>query len=180
MVLPSSTSSALTFDKANSKFTFHYFEFHGLGTCARALLCFGEAQWDNKLQSMDDWPQIKDTTAFGTLPVLIETNTVTGETFEIPDSGAIERYLAKKFGLLGDTPREQTLNDIFYAQAVMLNTKWAERIVWAFEEVRSKAVEQFLQTTVPNWAKACEKHLKESGNTGHFVDNKVQSNHTLL
>ncbi|KAF9981277.1 hypothetical protein BGZ75_007470 [Mortierella antarctica] len=173
MVLPSSTSNALSFDKANAKFTFHYFPFHGLGACARALLSFGDVQWDNRLQSMDEWPQIKDTTAFGTLPVLIETNTATGATFEIPDSGAIERYLAKKFGLLGDTPREQTLNDVFYAQAVMLNTKWAEKIVWGEEESRPKAIEQFLQTTVPNWAKACERHLKENGNTGHFVDNKL-------
>ncbi|CAO3567470.1 unnamed protein product [Mortierella alpina] len=173
MVLPSSTSSAVSFDKANAKFTFHYFPFHGLGAGARALLCFGEAQWDDKRQSMDEWPQIKGTTAFGTLPVLTETNTATGETFEVPDSGAIERYLAKKFGLLGDTPREQTLNDVFYAQAVVLITKWAEKIVWGFEESRSKGIEQFLQTTVPNWAQACEKHLKENGNTGHFVDNKL-------
>ncbi|KAF9358487.1 hypothetical protein BGX26_001649 [Mortierella sp. AD094] len=173
MILLSSTSDILSNDKKDSKFSLFYFNFHGLGACPRALLSIGGAQWDNKIQSMEDWPQTKGTTPFGTLPILLETSLSTGETIEIPDSGAIDLYLAKKFGLLGDTVREQTLNDVFYAQAVMLNTKFIEKTVWTFEEVRKKALDQFLETTLPNWIKSCEKHLAENGNTGHFVDNKL-------
>ncbi|KAF9113451.1 hypothetical protein BGX27_001565 [Mortierella sp. AM989] len=172
MILPSSTSNILSNNKKDSKFTVHYFNFHGLGVCPRALLCIGEALWDNKIQTMADWPQTKETIPLGTLPVLLETNLSTGEAIAIPESGAIERYLAGKFGLLGDNVREQTLNDIFYAQAVMLNTKFVEKTVWTFEEVRQKALDQFLETTLPNWIKVCEKQLAENGNTGHFVGNK--------
>ncbi|KAF9995585.1 hypothetical protein BGZ80_006238 [Entomortierella chlamydospora] len=172
MILPSLSSDILSNDKKDSKFSVLYFSFHGLGACPRALLSIGGAQWDNKIQSKEDWPQIKGTTPLGTLPILLETSLSTGETIEIPESGAIERYLARKFGLLGDTVREQTLNDVFYAQAVMLNTKFAEKVV-AFEEIRKKALDQFLETTLPDWIKLCEKHLAGNGNTGHFVDNKA-------
>ncbi|KAF9432150.1 hypothetical protein BGZ76_011197 [Entomortierella beljakovae] len=121
---------------------------------------------------MSDWLNVKPTTPFGTLPILYETCISTRKTIEIPESGAIERYLAQKFSLLGDTPREQTLNDIFYAQAVMLNTKFAAKVVWTFEEVRQKALNQFLETTLVDWIHSCERHLKENGDRGHFVEDK--------
>ncbi|KAF9361658.1 hypothetical protein BGX26_000610 [Mortierella sp. AD094] len=139
MVLLPETSATLSPDNTDRKdvsYSLFYFNFHGLGACPRALLCFGNATWTNKIQSMSDWPKVKPTTPFGTLPILYETEISTGSTIEIPESGAIERYLARKFSLLGDTPREQTLNDIFYAQAVMLNTKFVAKVVWTFDQVR--------------------------------------------
>ncbi|KAG0248102.1 hypothetical protein BG011_000519 [Mortierella polycephala] len=122
---------------------------------------------------MEGWLQVKDTTPFGTLPILLETNIQTAETIKIPESGAIERYLANKFGFMGDSLREQTLSDIFYAQAVMLSTKFIEKCVWTHEETRKKSLEQFLVTTLPSWVKIGEKHLAENGDTGHFVDSKM-------
>ncbi|KAG0353649.1 hypothetical protein BC939DRAFT_489255 [Gamsiella multidivaricata] len=172
MTLPASTASTLSYDNKDCKYSVFYFKFHALGACPRALLCFGEAQWDNKVQDLSEWPQIRDSAPFGTLPILLETDLTTGKTIEIPESGAIERYLARMFGLLGDTAREEVLSDVFYAQAVILDTKYIEMLRCTFEEIRMKALEQFLGTTLPNWVKACERHLKENGNTGHFVDNK--------
>ncbi|KAG0200893.1 Glutathione S-transferase S1 [Mortierella sp. GBA30] len=153
-----------------AKYSLFYFNFHGLGACPRALLCFGGVAWSNKVQNMTEWPTVKPTTPLGTLPVLLETNATTSQVLEIPESGAIERYLARKFSLLGNTPREQTLNDIFYAQAVMLNTKFVSKVVWSFEEVRQKALDQFLESTLPSWIAGCEKHLMDHGNQGHFAD----------
>ncbi|KAF9110488.1 hypothetical protein BGX27_006283 [Mortierella sp. AM989] len=98
---------------------------------------------------MTDWPIVKSSTPFGTVPILYETNNSTGVILEIPESGAIERYPAGKFSLLGDNLRKQTLNDILYAQAVMLNTKFVAKVVWTFEEIRQMALEQSLGTTFP-------------------------------
>ncbi|KAI1315158.1 hypothetical protein EDD11_001215 [Mortierella claussenii] len=105
------------------------------------------AYWDSRIQVVTEWPKDKDSTPLGTLPVLIETDLATGQTMEIPESSATECYLARKSGLLGDTPREQILK---------------------------RALEQFLGTTLSDWVKCCERHLKENGNKGHFVDNKVE------
>ncbi|KAF9917450.1 hypothetical protein BX616_000949 [Lobosporangium transversale] len=172
MILPKEISYEVK--KESTKFQVFYFSFHGLGACPRALLCFGGEgiQWENKLTTMEKWPQDKTTTPTGYVPVLIETDLKTNTTIEIPESLAMERYLAAKFGLLGDNAREQTLNDIFYAQAVMLNTKFVDKVFWTFEEVRVKSLNQLLESTLPDWVKLCEKHLMENGNTGHFVDNK--------
>ncbi|KAG0370946.1 hypothetical protein BGZ54_002445 [Gamsiella multidivaricata] len=137
MILAPSTSNSLSYDNgSDTSYTLFYFNFHGLGACLRALLCLGNASWTNKIQAMSDWPQVKPTTPFGTLPILYEVNITTRESIEIPESGAIERHLGRKFKLMGDTPKELTLNDVFYTQAVMLNTKFVAKVVWTFAEVR--------------------------------------------
>ncbi|CAB97240.2 glutathione transferase [Caenorhabditis elegans] len=51
------------------------------------------------------WEKLKDKTPFGQVPVL----TVDG--FDIPQSSAIIRYLANKFGYAGKTPEEQAWAD---------------------------------------------------------------------
>ncbi|KAF9162747.1 Glutathione S-transferase S1 [Actinomortierella ambigua] len=136
----------------DSTYTLHYFGFHGLGACPRALLCFGGAKWTNKSQAIETWPEVKPTLPFNTLPNLIET-TATGEVIVIPESAAMERYLGKKFGLMGDTFWEETLVDVYYNLAVVANFKFVEK-------------------TLPNWITCCERHLEASGNTGHFVSDK--------
>lgn len=170
-ILSASTHSNLSFNK-DSKFVLHYFNYHGLGATIRALLCYGEVQWENQIQPFPEWMEIRPTTPFGCIPILKETVVSTGEEFAIPESQAIERYLGRKFGLMGDTPREQTLNDIFYAQATILFVKYTETVLFTYDEVREKALTVFMQR-LESWVKSCEVHLKENGNTGHFVDNKV-------
>lgn len=170
-ILPASTHSNLGLNK-DSKFVLHYFNLHGLGATIRALLCFGEVQWENQIQPFPEWMETKATTPFGCIPILKETVISTGEEFAIPESQAIERYLGRKFGLMGDTPREQTLNDIFYAQATILFVKYTETVLFNYDEVREKALALFMQR-LASWVKSCEAHLKENGNTGHFVGNKV-------
>ncbi|KAF9314643.1 hypothetical protein BG003_003980 [Podila horticola] len=170
-ILSASTHSNLSFNK-DSKFVLHYFNYHGLGATIRALLCYGEVQWENQIQPFPEWMEIRPTTPFGCIPILKETVVSTGEEFAIPESQAIERYLGRKFGLMGDTPREQTLNDIFYAQATILFVKYTETVLFTYDEVREKALTVFMQR-LESWVKSCEVHLKENGNTGHFVDNKT-------
>ncbi|KAF9177214.1 hypothetical protein BGZ50_009000 [Haplosporangium sp. Z 11] len=151
MILPQSTDNSLSFDESNTKYNVWYFNFHGLGACPRALLCLGDAQWENKIQTMEEWPQVKDTTSFGILPILLETNIQTTETIKVPESGAIERYLANKFGFMDDTLRDQILSDSFYAQAEMLTPKFIEKCVWTYENTRKESLEQLLMTTLPSW-----------------------------
>ncbi|KAF9306559.1 hypothetical protein BGZ74_005134 [Mortierella antarctica] len=170
-ILPASTHSNLNFNQ-DSKFVLHYFNYHGLGATIRALLCFGEVLWENQIQPFPEWMETKPTTPFGCIPILKETVISTGEEFAIPESQAIERYLGRKFGLMGDTPREQTLNDIFYAQATVLWVKYTETVLFNFDDVREKALGLFMHR-LASWVESCEAHLKENGNTGHFVDNKT-------
>ncbi|KAF9328055.1 hypothetical protein BG006_008741, partial [Podila minutissima] len=127
-ILPASAHGNLNFNQ-DSKFVLHYFNYHGLGATIRALLCFGEVLWENQIQPFPEWMETKPTTPFGCIPILKETLISTGEEFAIPESQAIERYLGRKFGLMGDTPREQTLNDIFYAQATVLWVKYTETVL---------------------------------------------------
>ncbi|KAF9580609.1 hypothetical protein BGW38_002673 [Lunasporangiospora selenospora] len=176
-ILPAETASAMSHEFKNSKFIIHYFEFHGIASATRTLLAYGGASWENRLQKMEEWPKVKPTTPCGTLPVLTEMVHPGGDASKeqviaIPESGAMERYLARKFNLLGETPREEVLNDIFYAQAVVLNLKFAEKVIWTDEELRPKAMDKLINQSLVAWVEDCERHLAATGNTGHFVGNK--------
>ncbi|KAG0234595.1 hypothetical protein BGW41_001108, partial [Actinomortierella wolfii] len=125
----------------------------------------------NKYQDPETWAEVKPTLPFNTLPILTET-TAAGDEIVVPESTAIERYLAKKFGLMGDTFWEETLVDVYYNQALTLQLKFAEKIVWTLDDARERLLQAFLEKTLPDWIACCERHLKASGNTGHFVGSK--------
>lgn len=84
-----------------------YFDARGYAEPARLLFKLAGVQFqDNRVNHEDgSWEQYKDSTPFGKIPVL----TVDG--FDIPQSAAIIRYLANKFGYAGKTPEEEAWAD---------------------------------------------------------------------
>ncbi|KAF9165999.1 hypothetical protein DFQ26_008933 [Actinomortierella ambigua] len=172
-MLRASTDNTLSLTAKDSTYTFTYFNFHGHGGCTRALLCYSGASWEAKVQGFEDWLAVKPTLPFGTLPLLTE-KTASGEEIHIAESVAMERYLAKKYGLAGSTLWEETLVDMFYNQAAFLNLKFVEKVIFPVpEESRGKSFEDFVQNTLPTWVNHCEQHLARNGNKGCFVGDNV-------
>uniref|UniRef100_H2WIW6 glutathione transferase n=1 Tax=Caenorhabditis japonica TaxID=281687 RepID=H2WIW6_CAEJA len=89
-----------------------YFDARGLGEAARLLFHLADVPFEDFRVSHDDgsWLKIKDSTPFGQTPVLY----VDGQA--IPQSAAINRYLAKKFGYAGKTAEEQAWADAIVDQ----------------------------------------------------------------
>ncbi|KAF9977272.1 Glutathione S-transferase S1 [Actinomortierella ambigua] len=131
------------------------------------------APWEAKVQGFENWLQVKPTLPFGTLPILTE-KMANGDEVHIAESVAMERYLAKKYGLAGSTLWEETMVDMFYNQAAFINFKLLEKVIFAVpEESHLQAFENFMDKTLPDWVNRCEQHLARNGNKGCFVGDKV-------
>ncbi|CAI2330655.1 unnamed protein product [Caenorhabditis sp. 36 PRJEB53466] len=97
-----------------------YFNFRGIGEVPRQLFHLSGTPFeDDRLdgpdyiypgQKFEVWDEMKPKTPFGRVPIL----SVDG--FEIPESAAICRYLARKFGYAGKTPEEAAWADAIVDQ----------------------------------------------------------------
>ncbi|KAJ2658629.1 hypothetical protein IW148_004590 [Coemansia sp. RSA 1199] len=151
-----------------STYVLRYFPIKARAEVARILLL---ASGDKFVDVMPDWPAEKSNQPLGQLPVLIET-LEDGTEFELSDSIAIEKYLARKSGLLVktgpmDTAREDQLSfqikdvvDMHYAY------------MFAPEDSR-KVVEAKYRSNAEAFVKYHEKILLENGSNGHYFGSEM-------
>merc|ERR1712173_630 len=143
-----------------------YFSLRARAEPARLMLAYAGVCYEDKRipppwEDPAGWKAKKATLAWGQLPIL----SWNGET--IHTSLAIDRFLAKEFGLMGKNNVEaaqvdevvDVLQDVFNAGATALFTK--------DEEQKKAAMEKHETQTVPNVLKMAEKRLIERG--GQFM-----------
>uniref|UniRef100_A0A914DV08 glutathione transferase n=1 Tax=Acrobeloides nanus TaxID=290746 RepID=A0A914DV08_9BILA len=82
-----------------------YFAARGWAEASRMILHYSGVPFEDKRVTMEEWPSFKASTPFGKMPVL-EYN---GQT--LPESQAIARFLARKYGLAGKDDWEQAQVD---------------------------------------------------------------------
>ncbi|CAD6195764.1 unnamed protein product [Caenorhabditis auriculariae] len=87
-----------------------YFDLRGLAETARQLFALAGVDYEDVRVDFDTWPEIKPKTFFGKLPIL----EVDGK--QIPQSLAISRFLANKFGYAGKSDMEKAWADAFADQ----------------------------------------------------------------
>ncbi|EFO84537.1 CRE-GST-13 protein [Caenorhabditis remanei] len=87
-----------------------YFLSRGLADVSRQLFHLAGVEFEDERLNRDQFLERKESFPFKQVPVL----TVDG--LEIPQSMAIARYLATKFGFAGKTPEESALVDAFVDQ----------------------------------------------------------------
>ncbi|UMM19203.1 hypothetical protein L5515_014915 [Caenorhabditis briggsae] len=96
-----------------------YFDARGFGEPARQLFHLAGVPFEDVRISFEElmpgkqsayWLEMKEKTPFGRLPVL------SMDGFELAQSAAISRYLAKKFGYSGKTPEEEVWADAIVDQ----------------------------------------------------------------
>ncbi|CAH0725476.1 unnamed protein product, partial [Brenthis ino] len=83
----------------------YYFDCKALGEGARLLLAYGQEGFEDIRVTEKEWPSLKPTMPFQTMPVL----EVDGVKYS--QSLAIVRYLGRKYGLSGKTLEEDLLID---------------------------------------------------------------------
>ncbi|KAF9913735.1 hypothetical protein FBU30_003061, partial [Linnemannia zychae] len=88
--------------QTDSTFTLRYFHVHGQGSVIRTLIAIGSGTVNLTNIHTEDWPTYKEITPFGVMPLLTETSADGKTSLQIAESDAIERYLARKFGLYGN------------------------------------------------------------------------------
>ncbi|KAJ2779830.1 hypothetical protein H4R18_003791 [Coemansia javaensis] len=88
-------------------YVLRYFPIIGRGEPARILLAAAGVEW---AEEHPDWPQAKADQPFGHLPVLIE-KTEGRPDLVVSESGAIERFLARTYGLVPADPRQAVVQE---------------------------------------------------------------------
>ncbi|PAV74290.1 hypothetical protein WR25_24830 [Diploscapter pachys] len=83
----------------------YYFDGRGLCEASRQLFAFADVPFEDVRLTREKFMELKPTFPYGQVPVL-EVDGV-----QIPQSVAIARFLAKKFGFAGKTEVEQALVD---------------------------------------------------------------------
>ncbi|KAK3846942.1 MAG: hypothetical protein J3R72DRAFT_208352 [Linnemannia gamsii] len=108
----------------------------------------------------------KAKTPFGCLPVLY---IIKGDKQAvISETHAIENYLAKQFGLMGDNEYEEAIIRSFHCSSASLFAVFSGSVVWNLPEVRDKTLEAF-KKQLTHWAQNHERHLMGNGNNGHYM-----------
>ncbi|KAG0264927.1 hypothetical protein BG011_005849 [Mortierella polycephala] len=167
--------------RQDSTFKLSYFKFHGLAGSARLILATSGAKWESIFPEAGlyyhpclDWANVeKKDTLFGCLPVLYET-TSAGQKIEVPETDAIEHYLAKKFKLYGDDDFDEIKVRAFANSVQSLMTFLLLRVLTVSDtEYKAKMMERFQTETLPPFIGIHERHLEANGRNGHYVGNKL-------
>ncbi|KAF9325902.1 hypothetical protein BGZ91_002193 [Linnemannia elongata] len=146
-----------------------YFPLEAQGQTSRDLLTYGGANWEGI--TPQNWLEEKDKTPFGCLPVLYINKG--DKQVVISETHAVENYLAKHFGLMGNNEYEETLIRAFHCSSASLFASFQANVVWNLPEVREKTLGGFKARQLAHWVKTHERHLMENGNNGHYIGNKM-------
>ncbi|KAG0240654.1 hypothetical protein B0O80DRAFT_273369 [Mortierella sp. GBAus27b] len=158
-------------DKHDGTFKLKYLKIHGLAWTVRQILATTGANWECVFPV--DWPAEKSSTEFGVLPVLYET-TSSGQTFQVPESEAIEHYLARKFRLYGKDAYDEMKVRSFASSIQTFIIFYCYRIgVNKDEGYKAVMLKRFLEEIIPTFVKVHEPHLEANGRNGYYVGSEL-------
>jgi len=158
--------------RTDSTFEIKYFPIHGLAGIARTILAIAGAKFTTF--NPEDWAAEKPHAPFGVMPLLVETSADGKTKLQIAESDAIERYLARKFGLLGADAFEDTLVNSFVSNTTGLQVHiFVKYFLVKDLELKAANKEPLITNNITPWIKYHEQHLKDNGASGHYVGNKV-------
>ncbi|CAI5451800.1 unnamed protein product [Caenorhabditis angaria] len=131
--------------------TLHYFDVRGLGEYIRLLLIDqGIPFTDHRFEVFgEEWEKLKKTMAFGQVPCLTDGNE------EYVQTGAIMRYLGRKYDLYGSNISEAAYIDMVFECVRDLRMKYA-RYIYYSEETK----ENYDNVTLPGILENLSKLLK--------------------
>uniref|UniRef100_A0A914DXL0 glutathione transferase n=1 Tax=Acrobeloides nanus TaxID=290746 RepID=A0A914DXL0_9BILA len=150
-----------------TKYKLYYLDFEGRGEPIRLLLHYAGVPFEDFRIGFQDWKDTwKAKMPFGSVPVLEMDGIM------LPEGHAIERYLAKKFGLVGADDLEAAQIDAllthfeeFFTESILPMVS----IMTGFKEGDKDKFynEKFLPDTARELPKI-EKYIQDAGNGFHF------------
>jgi glutathione S-transferase len=138
-----------------------YFDIRGLAEPTRMMFAHADVPYTDDRVAREDWPNRKAEMPFGQMPVL----EIDGKE-KIAQSQAINRYLARQFGLAGKTPIEEAkvdmIADLFKDQSNEIREYFM--VAAGFKEGdKDKLCKEVLCPAVEKYGAYLEKFLEQSG-----------------
>jgi glutathione S-transferase len=145
-----------------------YFNGRGLGETARLLFAAAGQRFTDVRIEQKDWPTIKATTPFGQVPTLEVDGKVYGQ------SGAIQRFLAREFGLFGSSELEGLAIDSLTEAISDARKVFGEARQVKDEEEKKAKFAAYFKDVFPGWAAKFNAVLvANGGGSGWFVGSKI-------
>ncbi|GMT36644.1 hypothetical protein PFISCL1PPCAC_27941 [Pristionchus fissidentatus] len=147
-----------------------YWNGRGHAEVARQLFHFAGVPYEDNRVTMEEWATLKAKMPFAQVPLL----EVDGK--QLPQSYAINRYLAKEFGFVGASAFDSAwvdaiadqykdyFNEITAALTVFMGFAQGDK---------PKLVKEVIEPARDKFFPALEKIAKENGNNGHFVGTRL-------
>jgi len=145
-------------------YTLVYFNGRGRAEVARLLFAQAAVRYEDKRLEGDEWPKLKPTTKTGSLPYL----KIDG--YELPQSMAIARFLAREFSMYGVNNLEMAKVDVILDTMEELLVAGG-RMRYGPDADKPKLYETLLEKAKSSF-KLMSDLLRESG-TGWLVGKKV-------
>ncbi len=141
-----------------------YFDIRGRAEPIRLLLEDVGVQYEDRQITLDEWPKLRDTTAFHRMPIYREGDR------EIPESFAIMNYLGRKFDLLGEDEDSRVRCDV----VIEAWRDYGNRVANVFGALSQSepARIEFIETEQPSLLKDLETfYLRKSTKTPYWAGN---------
>jgi len=140
-----------------------YFNVRGRAQAFRYMCHDNGIAFEEVFTPFEDWPKLKPTTRFGQLPILYD------DGFEIAQSNAILRTIAKKHGLYGSNDKEASLIDQINDQQEDTRLTYLRLIYQEYDKEKDNFIK-----SIPDKLAVFEKVLKENkGGPAFFVGEKI-------
>ncbi|OMJ13139.1 putative glutathione S-transferase 6 [Smittium culicis] len=147
-----------------SSFEVVYFAVSARAQSIRSMLSLAEVNWKNRVPQ---WPEEKESMPFGRLPQLNET-TPEGSKFSLVESGAIERYLARKYGFLPSDNQISSKLESYALQIKDSQKAYLHHVVKSkTEESKAAMEEQF------RFLFKCHEPILAASPSGHYHGNSI-------
>ncbi|KAG0036925.1 Glutathione S-transferase S1 [Podila clonocystis] len=156
----------------NATYSLLYWDLNGVASTAREILVYGKADYKFESVIKKQWWGNETPSPFACLPVLTITTPLKKEVI-LSETMVIDQFLAKKFGLLGDTEWESLTILSFYSNIHFLQERAFENVNIDDDDRKLDARNCFLKWTLPTFIHNHEFHLRKNGENGHYVGNKL-------
>jgi glutathione S-transferase len=140
-----------------------YFNVRGRAMAFRYMCLDNGIALKERVVAFDEWPKVKPTTRFGQLPIVYD------DGFEIAQSNAILRTIAKKHGLYGSNDKEASLIDQCNDQQEDTRLTYLRLIYQEYDKEKDNYISK-----LPEKIAIFEKLLSQNhGGAGFFVGAKA-------
>jgi len=143
----------------------HYFNLRARGELTRWIFAYANQEYEDHRIEFDQWPTIKPSTPYGSLPYL----EVDGKP--LAQSITIARYLARKFKLAGANDWEEAQADevIDYVRdAAAGYTAWIGAVMSKNDQLAKDLKEEYTTKGVIPFLEGLEKKLKANNNGANY------------
>ncbi|XP_060066242.1 hematopoietic prostaglandin D synthase-like [Ylistrum balloti] len=133
-----------------------YFDARGVAELVRLTFLAAGVEFEDVRIKSEDWLELKPNTPQGKLPIL----EVDGET--IPQSRAIARYVAREYGLYGETNIDNTMVDVVMGTVQDLEVHILKFYDEKDREKKAALMKPFLAETMPRFLEIFTTMLGEN------------------